>query len=468
MTDATDRKRSRPRAPTTALDQSVAALAANDPDLCLRIAIPVLDDVGAGAPAIDVIGRAAVSIGSMALARLAFETAARALAIQGLAAHAIAAAVAVQRLTSKSDLLTELAGVFGADARRDRRDVSVLPPPLASERVTELADVPRAELVAIAQRKIEALQAALPERLPARGRLPLWGSLPHGAFERLAQAMEVRVFGPAHVAILEGDRDGGVFVVARGEVRIARKVVTPSAPEATGEPPTTPRESMPAELPDDLEELAVLGAEAVFGEMALLTEAPRAASVQTTRASIVLEAPPLALARAVHEIPELGDELRAFSRRRLVQNLLRRSPLLREIPLADRAALAGAFETLEFAGGQVLLEQGSEPAGLFLVASGRVEVRRREDDGGELLVGSVGPGGCVGEISLVLRRPTGATVVATEPTVALALAPEHFMDIVRQHPALLASLYELAVSREEELIQVTAQAAESADDLVIV
>ena len=132
MTDATNRKRSRPRAPTTALDQSVAALAENEPDLCLRIAIPVLDDVGAGAPAIDIIGRAAVAIGAIGLARLAFETAARALALQGLAAQAVASAIAVQRLTSQGDLLAELAGVFGADAdRNESQDVSVLPPPLA-------------------------------------------------------------------------------------------------------------------------------------------------------------------------------------------------------------------------------------------------------------------------------------------------------------------------------------------------
>jgi CRP-like cAMP-binding protein len=56
-------------------------------------------------------------------------------------------------------------------------------------------------------------------------------------------------------------------VVARGEVRIARKVAASEAGAEEGDEP---------------EELAVLGAEAVFGEMALLTEAPRAASVHTT------------------------------------------------------------------------------------------------------------------------------------------------------------------------------------------
>lgn len=464
MSDATDRKRTRPRAPTTALDLSLDALARNDPDRCLRIAIPVLDDYGAGAPAVDVIARAAVAVGSMGLARLAFETAARALAVQGLAAHAIAAAVAVKRLTSRGDLLGELAGVFGADAVRVR-DVSVMPPPLASDQVTELGELPRAELLALAQRKIEALKQGLPERLPTRARLPLWGSLPRGAFERLAQAMEVRVFGSGHEAIREGDRGGSLFVVARGEVRIARRA--PSL-RVVDEDPAAARESMPAELPEELEELAVLGAEAVFGEMALLTEAPRAASVHTTRASIVLEAPPAALALAVKEVPSLGGELRAFSRHRLVQNLLRTAPLLRTVPSGERAALAGAFETREYSPGDVLVEQGAEPAGLFLVAAGRVDVRRRQDDGSDLVVGAVGPGGCLGEISLVLRRPPNATAVATEPTTALVLAPANFMGVVKQHPALLASLYELAVSREEELLQVTAQAAESADDLVMV
>lgn len=460
MTDATNRKRSRPRAPTTALDQSVAALAENEPDLCLRIAIPVLDDVGAGAPAIDIIGRAAVAIGAIGLARLAFETTARALALQGLAAQAVASAIAVQRLTSQGDLLAELAGVFGADAdRNESQDVSVPPPPLASERVIELTGLSRAELIALAEKKIEALRAALPAKLPVRARLPLWGSLPRGAFERLAQAMEVRVFDRAHAVISEGERGGSLFVIARGEVRIARRI---DSVRAVGE-------DIDESMPDESEELAVLGAEAVFGEMALLTDSPRAASVHTTRTSIVLEAPAAALALASEEIPTLGAELLAFSRHRLLQNLLRAATLLREIPSADRAALAGAFETRTFAAGEVLFEQGSEAAGLFLVASGRVEVRRREDDDSDdLVVGSIEPGSCVGDISLVLRRPTSATVIAIEPTVALVLAPEHFMATMRQHPALLASLYELAVTRQEELLQVTAQAAESADDLVMV
>jgi hypothetical protein len=68
--------------------------AENRPEDCLRRAVPVLDDVGAGAPALDIVGRAAVSLGAMHVARSAFEVAARALANQGMASHAIAAAPA--------------------------------------------------------------------------------------------------------------------------------------------------------------------------------------------------------------------------------------------------------------------------------------------------------------------------------------------------------------------------------------
>ena len=87
---------------------------------------------------------------------------------------------------------------------------------------------------------------------------------------------------------------------------------------------------------------------------------------------------------------------------------------------------------------------------------------------GQLYLATLGAGEAVGEVSLVLRRPTNAAVVALEPTVAMVLQPAHFMDVVRGNPALLASLYELAVSRDEEMHSVVAQAPDDAEHLLIV
>lgn len=456
-------RKHRPLAPTTALDFALQELAENRAEDCLRRAVPVLEDVGAGAPALDIVGRAAVSLGAMHIARSAFECAARALANQGMASHAIAAALAVHHLTGNEGLIPELAAVLSAEAPHSPQN-SMRPPPLASDEVQPLK-VPREDLLQLAERRIADLRARLPEKLAVRTRHPFWGSLPASAVERLARSMQVRLYRTSERIIAEGETGGSVYVIARGEVRVARKIPDsgPETPFALGEG----RPTFPSPVPAGMEELAVLGAEMVFGEMALLTAAPRAASALTTRASLILEAPGAALDEASEDNPALGDALRRFGRRRLVQNLLRTAPLLRNVPGSEHEPLANAFETRIYTPGEALFVQGAESPGLHLIASGKVSVRRSDPDLGDMQVATIGAGGCVGEISLVLRRPTSATITAMEPTVALVLRPSHFMSVVKHHPALLASLYELAVSREEELHSVVGQVSESADDLLL-
>lgn len=460
-------RKPRPLAPTDALDLALGALAHNDPEGCLRRAIPALEDEGAGAPALDAVARAAVALGSMHLARTAFTAAARALALQGLGTHAMAAAVSVRRLSGSDEALEAVARCLAADAPR-AAEVSVLPPPLASIPVGALdASMTREALLARAQAAVDAALGSLPAELPPRRRHPLWGSLSADELVRFGRVLDVRLVPTGTTVIREGERGGSVYVIARGEVRVARqgpslKIVDDS--DDSDDPEA--RMSAPVALPDDHEELAVLGAESVLGEMALLTAAPRAASAQATRATLLVELNPEALAAAVADAPALGEALAAWGRRRLVGNLLRTATLLRAVPSAEREPLARAFVLRHYDAGEVLFAQGAEPLGLYLLASGRVDILRRDDDT-ETRVASLGPGGCVGEISLILRRPTSATVVATEPTVALVLGAEHFMDVVRGHPALLASLYDLAVQRAEELTSVLEADAEAADDLVL-
>src|SRR5262249_39840478 len=82
------------------------------------------------------------------------------------------------------------------------------------------------------------------------------------------------------------------------------------------------------------------------------------------------------------------------------------------------------------------------------------------------VLATLGPGEVVGEVSLVLRRPSTADVVAVHPTVTLHLSSDKFMSIVREHPAILAELYELAVRRDDETRSIVAQESTSADEYV--
>ncbi|MFX7914659.1 cyclic nucleotide-binding domain-containing protein, partial [Acinetobacter baumannii] len=71
------------------------------------------------------------------------------------------------------------------------------------------------------------------------------------------------------------------------------------------------------------------------------------------------------------------------------------------------------------------------------------------EDGGEgFVISTLGVGQVVGEVAVVLRRKANADVVAVTPTVTLHLPREDFMGLIREHPAIVASLYLLAVERD--------------------
>jgi cAMP-dependent protein kinase regulator len=190
--------------------------------------------------------------------------------------------------------------------------------------------------------------------------------------------------------------------------------------------------------------------------MALLSRAPRAASVVACRPSILLVARRDALEAVAEKRPDVGVELAAHCRRRMVANLVRTSKVLLSVPLKERPALVERFETKVFEKGDKLIVDGKETSGLHLIASGEVAVIGREDGGENFVIATLGVGETVGEVALVLRRKANADVVAVHPTVTLHLPKEDFLDLIRAHPAILAGLYICAVERDDETTSVLA------------
>ena len=78
------------------------------------------------------------------------------------------------------------------------------------------------------------------------------------------------------------------------------------------------------------------------------------------------------------------------------------------------------------------------------------------ENGEPFVLSTVGVGDVVGEVALVLRRKANADVVAVHPTVTLHLPREDFMSLIREHAAILQSLYILAIERDEETSSVLA------------
>jgi cAMP-dependent protein kinase regulator len=200
--------------------------------------------------------------------------------------------------------------------------------------------------------------------------------------------------------------------------------------------------------------------------MSLLSRSPRAASVVAVRPSIVLSVDKEDLDRVAAAEPEVGRVMASFTRRRMIDNLVRTSTILGAVRPSERSALLDRFVTKTFEAGERLIVQGEESSGLYLVASGTLSVVHREATDSTAIT-QLGPGEVVGEVALVLRRPSTADVIAEHPTVTLHLPRERFQDLIKAHPQVLAELYELAVKRDEETRSLVAQQATDVDDFVL-
>jgi CRP-like cAMP-binding protein len=302
------------------------------------------------------------------------------------------------------------------------------------------------QIVHHAKNKYESDDAAEAQIAP----LPLFSALEKDGLRALITAFEMITVPAGKHVIEQGEEGAEAYIVARGELEVRRE---------TEEIDDAPASTIT---------LARLTNGALFGEMALLSRAPRAASVVACRPSILLVARRDALEAVAEKRPEVGVELAAHCRRRMVANLVRTSPVLLGVDPRDRPALVERFETKVFEKGEKLVTEGRDATGLHLVASGEVAVVGHE--GGEpFVISTLGVGDVVGEVALVLRRKPNADVVAVHPTVTLFLPQEEFISLVRDHPAILQSLYLLAVERDEETSSVmSVSSVNVAEDYVLV
>jgi len=346
--------------------------------------------------------------------------------------------------------LARIARTFAADGPLVSDKASISPPPLPARSLASEAWAARSgePLLMAAEQLLERFrdtEDTLPEstRVP---RLPLFGALEAKLLAKLLALFVLREYGTGQTVMRQGEDGREAYLLVRGVLNVLRE---------------------DAAKPGQAALLAVLGPSAVFGEMALVSMAPRAASVVSVEPAQVLAIGRTQLELLAREDAAIARELGVFCNRRMLTNLVRHSRILSAVAPSQRHELISRFTSRSFAPGELLLSRGEEGGRLFLVASGLVEVRSPDASGDAVVLAQLGPGEVVGEISLVLRRPATADVTAVHRTVALELTWTDFHDAIKEHPGLLAQLYEIATQREAEVRSVVAQEARDISDTVL-
>lgn len=258
--------------------------------------------------------------------------------------------------------------------------------------------------------------AVQPSGLP---KIPLFSDLSPDAFIELFERCPLLRFDKGQQIIEQGSLGDSFFVICGGSVKVVR--------EDNGA----------------RRELATLNEGAFFGEMALLSGAPRTASVESdTDDTQLLEISAPVLAQLSHRYPQVAQALKKFCRQRLLVNVMNTSALFQPFNKKDRKSLVEKFRARDVRKGEVLIREGQKSDGLYVLLSGEVEVKKGTTSLAQLKEGEV-----FGEMSLLNKSPASATVAATKRTSLLRLPREDFDAIILTHPQVLSLVSELNENR---------------------
>jgi len=194
------------------------------------------------------------------------------------------------------------------------------------------------------------------------------------------------------------------------------------------------------------QEIARLSEGDFFGEIALLADRPRTATVRATVDSQVLAIDRALLSDLVAGSPDLLKVLLRFLRERLIAMLAETSPLFAPFTPLERIGLAARFQFLEIDEGLRILEQEVKSPGLFVLLAGEAQAVASGR-----VVAHLESGDVFGEISLITSQPATAAIVALSKSFVLYLPRADFSEIIMTHPQVLEHISSLAEARMREI-----------------
>ena len=232
-----------------------------------------------------------------------------------------------------------------------------------------------------------------------------FASFPGADDDRVRDALsrgKRRTFPAETDIIVQGDAADAFYVIERGEVTVL-------VAQDGGAPL----------------QKAVLRAGDHFGEIGLLSDIPRSATVRTMTEAVVMELGGGDFRQMIAASDLVSSEVARVLRRRIAAN---------ELPALVRALGGGAllarlpgFQTGQFPAGTTILREGEAPDRFYLLCAGTVAVTR---DGTPLATLEIGA--YFGEVGLIHNAPRNATVSATSDITVASCDGPALISLIRE------------------------------------
>jgi cAMP-dependent protein kinase regulator len=246
--------------------------------------------------------------------------------------------------------------------------------------------------------------------------------------DALASA-ETQQYQAGDVIIREGDPADAFYVILHGTADVTRHV-------------------------DQVEQtLTTLGEGEYFGEIGLLQDIPRTATVTAGPEGVeVLVLLKAAFQRVVAASDLISEDLARIVRKRIAsRRLLEAWPSLS--PESIERVMSG-FSTKTYAPGEVIIREGDSAEHFFILFEGEVVVSRESRLGVDEEIARLGPGEYFGEMGLLYRGPRRATVTAcaSAPATVLMTDQKGFQGLLGQAGGMRAEFARSMMSRVKQLV----------------
>lgn len=215
--------------------------------------------------------------------------------------------------------------------------------------------------------------------------------------EIVIEAMAIKTFLPNEVVIRQGDQGNELYIVAEGSLKCEK--VFPGKTEATF--------------------LKNYGPNGVFGELSLLYNTPRAASIISSTESLLFS-----LDRETFNHIVKNATIRKLE---TYEAFLKKVPLLQALDDYERSKLCDVLKTETFYKGDYIIRQGEEGDKFYLLQEGEVQTLKSEDGGPEKLVYTFKENDYFGELALYkFNKRQASCVVSSQKAVVASLDKDSF------------------------------------------
>ncbi len=250
-----------------------------------------------------------------------------------------------------------------------------------------------------------------PDKLVAR--VPFFTDLPASRLDAIARLLKPRLVLPGERVINRGDPGDAMYFISSGAVQV----------EVEPEP-------------------IWLGSGDFFGEVALLTEEPRNASISALAYCQLLVLPVQDFHSLLADFADLRDSItRAAGQRLEPEQLIARVPLFAALTGNQISEVAELLKPRLAAPGERVVCRGDPGDTLYFIASGNLEVMLDPEPH------RLGPGDFFGELALLTHQPRSADVTATRYSQLLALDARDFQRLLATSPGLSEQIHRIARER---------------------